>query len=913
MSGFSGRLILEGFDGRSEDDVRPYVQAAFKKAEVLRAWKDTQGMDSVAKAYNLGGGVVCDVGDYKHLRVLRISIPPGGEPGGYLIEEPFEESDENPVGIKDFVNGVVHSASITKQTLRLRRKREEGDDLSRADFVDQRTSMNDGYIYETREEFALVDYKRSLMSEQRYSNDECKYKLAILPNQTFGPSSNPLSGQIFSQYTYCKSSQYSGAMQRVVQLLLGAGRHFNPRWEETWLKNRDKEKTLQNPLTSLESDDIKVEVQSGFDLSEDSTQAIQLQYDYRFSRTHGIAFNTKGEPWIIEISPGGTYAMPLYMDPVSQTKEGKKRYIDACPELEEFIDEFGGIPTFESLSSGDERQYKINAGEIVELKTEEEMGAFYDNQMITTDMGWAFNDKGREAHNICVAEHAFGFAETQHWALQIQVGSEEFKTDYEAERAALATFFKPDWLKRKCYRMSGGLVLYYLDLFQNAEPEEVETVLQQFLDEEVSGASGNASFRMMQKGIAFHPAVPEYQPQIKYPESLLGGNISFDFSMFDLRGIDYLSETYNIQAPMHVCFIDNKIHVVYYTRDARDRGEPRSENTKGFCQYEGQWMSYSEGVPSQLQGHFYSTAWDSRDEFPAQWTKSVGQGAKVGTTAYASTDYFFSSCITEITNVHFSVKTRTESYNGAGLANAVCIPFYVRNSYAVCTNKYKLDNRIREDEGKDQITSGHFRRWHIYNFIWHWRDGAFCPPEDPNEGGCVAALSSENAGSNCGYTDDHGGFWYMNCPANFNVSTEPATIAAVWGDAAIGSAGWGGPINLPTGNVFASEPEDIHECESFLFVDGKVGEKIELFKEKLSGPVPGEDRNYDQYDLPTGTWWWRNSPDLMGGMPKMCASQSCLGERVLNYHTDIDGFETKTIGWEEMESNVFAAYTGVIG
>jgi hypothetical protein len=138
---------------------------------------------------------------------------------------------------------------------------------------------------------------------------------------------------------------------------------------------------------------------------------------------------------------------------------------------------------------------------------------------------------------------------------------------------------------------------------------------------------------------------------------------------------------------------------------------------------------------------------------------------------------------------------------------------------------------------------------------------------------------------------------------------------ATWGiNSVIGSAGWGGPVTIPEGEVDLRNGDSEVAAHSILFIDGGYGTAgIDMIKEEYKGIIPETGEQASSYDLTVGSWWYKNSPDKWGGMPFFGASQSCLGERVLNYHTDIDAFETESIGWpDELFASVYAAYTGVI-
>ena len=53
----------------------------------------------------------------------------------------------------------------------------------------------------------------------------------------------------------------------------------------------------------------------------------EFQYDYKFSQTHGVTFDSSNKPWLTRISSSGIYAMPLPLIPATTT-DAFREYIE---------------------------------------------------------------------------------------------------------------------------------------------------------------------------------------------------------------------------------------------------------------------------------------------------------------------------------------------------------------------------------------------------------------------------------------------------------------------------------------------------------------------------------------------------------------------------------------------------------
>lgn len=186
-----------------------------------------------------------------------------------------------------------------------------------------------------------------------------------------------------SQYTDLCASMYSGTMAKVVQIIMGYG------------------KTKGSPLTG-----------------------VQVKYDFRWARCHGVVTGADGKKWLLEISSAnGVMAMRLPLSRSGSTSS-KQDVIKKTRLL------LGGFPTGETFPVGAALTAAIAAGTVLQLLSVAGMSAVYGKSYYSTAMGWSFNDAGSEAHNTCFTVDngiprgpSAGNAVGYHYKLAITIGA----------------------------------------------------------------------------------------------------------------------------------------------------------------------------------------------------------------------------------------------------------------------------------------------------------------------------------------------------------------------------------------------------------------------------------------------------------------------------------------------------------
>lgn len=182
--------------------------------------------------------------------------------------------------------------------------------------------------------------------------------------------------------SFPKPGNYSGAMKRVVQAVLGIGN------TET-----DTEEYISGELPATAPD-----------------LAVWNQYDYTWLRTHGIHKADDGSIWLIEVSKlNGVCAMPL---PIFKGTDSYQfmAWINQAGDTDtlNILLEFGGLPSGEKFPTSTDLADAITAGKVLQLLSASDVLPFYRDTVYSVDKngvfpncGWAFSESGKLSDNVC--------------------------------------------------------------------------------------------------------------------------------------------------------------------------------------------------------------------------------------------------------------------------------------------------------------------------------------------------------------------------------------------------------------------------------------------------------------------------------------------------------------------------------
>lgn len=366
-------------------------------------------------------------------------------------------------------------------------------------------------------------------------------RLAVMPGPEM-PEWNapPNSKRVFSQYKEPRTSQWTGTMHKVVQIVFGLGRI-----NKSKLRDPDKPKLATGYMKEVDQHGVRV------------------RYDYKFMRTHGIYRAPDNLLWLIEISATrGVLAMPLPVFPGSRKANflarAKRKKDDAMVTA---LEELGCLPTGESFpTSSDTLEKRIKEGSILRLLTAEKMEPFYRLSGYSSICGWAFNEKGDQAHNV---------------------GYYYPKNEY---------FQKGLW--------------YQLNINISA--------LKPFPGKNSPIANGSATLVKQQEGYLFTPPIKKAAMPLKYHEPLMDPPGLLSHSAKPLMGastIDKLCDTV-----VFVSFVGNDLKVGKFFRS--DKYEAVSESFDDRigeeCVFSGSWDVGASSGYRQIPPMCYTNDVDTR-------------------------------------------------------------------------------------------------------------------------------------------------------------------------------------------------------------------------------------------------------------------------------------------------------------
>lgn len=209
------------------------------------------------------------------------------------------------------------------------------------------------------------------------------------------PGRIPQLGRSDTQYTTQNSSKYTGRMCRLVQVVQSYG---------TLAKNSAYTQAIsqflaqQGPGFVLPKSVLWVKENQG---------GVQNMFNWEYTRTHGLYKNPLGKNWLIEISNQGVKAMPLQIEPVTampefktfvQTEAAKSGAKGWWQDVLTILNEFGGFPSNQAFVSKE----KFIKDQVVTILDASTMGYYTNGRGATPDIGWAFNELGTMADNICL-------------------------------------------------------------------------------------------------------------------------------------------------------------------------------------------------------------------------------------------------------------------------------------------------------------------------------------------------------------------------------------------------------------------------------------------------------------------------------------------------------------------------------
>ena len=432
-------------------------------------------------------------------------------------------------------------------------------------------------------------------------------RLAVRPHNLMSEwNAPPTSSKEYSQNVMPRTSEWSGTMKKVVQIVFGLGRI-----------NKNKLRDPNEPNTTTKY------------MEDVDRHGVQVQYDYKFMRTHGIYKGPDNTLWLVEISSNkGVIAMPLPIFPDSD----KPGFVQRAQQrgdtaMTKALDELGCLPTGEGFPIGKAFQEKLDKGDILQLLPPAGLKDFYRLSAYSSVCGWAFNEKGNEAHNV-------GYM----WP--------------EGD-----TFQKGYWYQ---ININIGPV--------NKEREPGQPI-----------ASGSANLRKQQEGYLYSPPVRKSFIPVKYYEPLLPGLMSH--SAKPTKPSEYVVDCDTV---VFVAFMNGDLKTARYFKLGKTESHKTTtdDRSPGECLLEGSWTWTSTSGSRSLPAMPYTNDIDPRAVLEEHFTTSTLTSNSLGFDPPQFSDFIESpeTCFVWRSKVWKQV-TVSEERGGESRSACFVVPAHSREAY----------------------------------------------------------------------------------------------------------------------------------------------------------------------------------------------------------------------------------------
>lgn len=490
----------------------------------------------------------------------------------------------------------------------------------------------------------------------------------------------------FTQYLRHRPTWYSGAMAQVMQVIGGYGRQDF----ENLPENAVERARMLLPERWMR----EIRQQLGNRRLPGYTGLVdpegKFHYDYKHSKTDAVAFDASNQPWLVQIDPGGVYAMPLPLVPATTTA-AFRAYVEERndTELLTLLDRFGGLPTGEPMPpAGAAREAWRRAGAIIKVC---DASDFYtDKQAYFDACGWSLNSTGSEGYNTCFGHDGSNLKRGYAYKLRLQLQPAE-------DQGSLPQSWDLDD-PEDARRLDAYLSFLYQGLRENGPRElaikykirraEVGLILERpvgNLSAEVdywdnlelppiAPHSGSIS-RVAEGPIYWGNPSPLSNGRLKFPA--LSGEGCESFLLY--------SEEYNgglvrCDTIVFGCYVEDQLQVIKYFIDERTFYK-EEESTYEDCMIVGSWEKTETSGAVGLMGHFYTTSFDDRGESPptVTHTRITGRDLGYGQPAYKTPGVLFA--VGGVSRArYYSRVTKINTTRGFSLDVAVCVPVYGRDA-----------------------------------------------------------------------------------------------------------------------------------------------------------------------------------------------------------------------------------------
>lgn len=385
----------------------------------------------------------------------------------------------------------------------------------------------------------------------------------------------------------------------------------------------------------------------------------ELQFDYKWHNTDAVAFDSENNPWLVKVCggqsiyPPGVWAMPLPMI-FGSLNQAFRAWIEEVgdEELIEIMNTFKGIPSGEGFPKNptDFHAWR-RAGVIIKVC---DTSDYYDHKPYSTALGFCFNSKGRSAVATCYNyDEAEGLAYGLAYKMRLSLGvakdggrlppgldfqetvetlSEDANDVYRTKRQIVDEYLSSIYRQARSASAKHLAIKYKIRRFSAEEilaKAQAGFSVDQWDDLELPPiATHSGSVNQTERGWLYHPAKPEYQPQIRFPEPMATDPGCYPFNFNPLINGRYKTSYPRCDTTMFAYFAEDDLKTIKYFRDEYEWQEP-PQNESG-CPEFGKYEYVIAESTSKIHGDFYTTDQDDRHTTPGGKSTITGELTDLG-------------------------------------------------------------------------------------------------------------------------------------------------------------------------------------------------------------------------------------------------------------------------------------------
>lgn len=534
-----------------------------------------------------------------------------------------------------------------------------------------------------------------------------------------------------TQYVAHNPGWYSGTMAKLHQFVGGYGRQ-----DFDTLPDNDLERISFKLPDSLQQEllekyfDVRLPGYTGLPPVEG-----QFQYDYKWNKTHAIAFDSANRPWLVQVG-AKLYVMPLPIIPLTADPKFHEYIYDlGDQELINVLETFGAFPSGESFpDNGEDFQRWLRAGVIIEIC---DSGEFLSHQAFFTACGWSFNNRGNAAYNTGYRYDNKGIAEAATFRLSLNLepspihyGTDKVTISNETElsnddKNQLTAYLSKvmsslgtkvslaKTIKYKIRNIPHSIILQRANsIFGDDVSSEID-----YWDKYVCNpiAQHSGKIHKLYTGKLYHPAKPINQPQIKFPEYTEGLCVSFDFGPLEL-GVSAECDTI-----MYAYYDNDVLQVVKYFYTSKKYQRQVDTNYEQYMTV-GSWYRNETSGDSTISGHFYLTYIDDRLDLAPTETKTTIRGEDKGYNRVPqfSFDGFYQRPGTMWRSRYYTHLTKTETVRDKSVALSILVPMFNRNTLLHARKITSGNTTHSESLGLHSVQDPYSYRYWTYDAVFAW-------------------------------------------------------------------------------------------------------------------------------------------------------------------------------------------------